>query len=278
MSIIKWHKKQVKKNLNMFGLSNYQGFWISFIKGLLFGAISIWFLSCNEQDVVKKDLTGAKTTTNFQSDYSVGVKGNCGTCKSTIEKAVKGLDFVKNAEWGSKTKILDVEFIDSVNFDLEALNSAINESGYETMNTTANQSAYDALPPCCKYDRNMVVYALKSEKAAKTTLIPETKTSGELQSDYSIGVKGNCGMCKSTIEKAVKGLDFVKNAKWGIVTKILDVEFTDSVNFDLEAINKAINKSGYETMNTTADQKAYDALPMCCKYDRNMVVYGSKSE
>ena len=164
MSFLKWHKKQVEKNLNMFGLSNYQGLWVSFIKGLIFGAIIMWFVSCNEQVVVKKAPTNeTKTTSELQSDYSIGVKGNCGMCKSTIEKAVKGLDFVENAEWGIKTKILDVEFIDSVNFDLEALNSAINQSGYETMNTTADQKAYDALPMCCKYDRNMVVYGSKSE-------------------------------------------------------------------------------------------------------------------
>ena len=165
MSFLKWHKKQVEKNLNMFGLSNYQGLWVSFIKGLIFGAIIMWFVSCNEQVVVKKapTITETKTTSELQSDYSIGVKGNCGMCKSTIEKAVKGLDFVENAEWGIKTKILDVEFIDSVNFDLEALNSAINQSGYETMNTTADQTAYDALPMCCKYDRNMVVYGSKSE-------------------------------------------------------------------------------------------------------------------
>ena len=165
MSFLKWHKEQVEKNLNMFGLSNYQGLWVSFIKGLIFGAIIMWFVSCNEQVVVKKasTTTETKTTSELQSDYSIGVKGNCGMCKSTIEKAVKGLDFVENAEWGIKTKILDVEFIDSVNFDLEALNSAINQSGYETMNTTADQTAYDALPMCCKYDRNMVVYGSKSE-------------------------------------------------------------------------------------------------------------------
>ena len=164
MSFLKWHKKQVEKNLNMFGLSNYQGLWVSFIKGLIFGAIIMWFVSCNEQVAVKKaPTTETKTTSELQSDYSIGVKGNCGMCKSTIEKAVKGLDFVENAEWGIKTKILDVEFIDSVNFDLEALNSAINQSGYETMNTTADQTAYDALPMCCKYDRNMVVYGSKSE-------------------------------------------------------------------------------------------------------------------
>ena len=164
MSFLKWHKKQVEKNLNMFGLSNYQGLWVSFIKGLIFGAIIMWFVSCNEQVVVKKPpTTETKTSSELQSDYSIGVKGNCGMCKSTIEKAVKGLDFVENAEWGIKTKILDVEFIDPVNFDLEALNSAINQSGYETMNTTADQTAYDALPMCCKYDRNMVVYGSKSE-------------------------------------------------------------------------------------------------------------------
>ena len=164
MSFLKWHKRQVEKNLNMFGLSNYQGLWVSFIKGLIFGAIIMWFVSCNEQVVVKKAPTNeTKTTSELQSDYSIGVKGNCGMCKSTIEKAVKGLDFVENAEWGIKTKILDVEFIDSVNFDLETLNSAINQSGYETMNTTADQTAYDALPMCCKYDRNMVVYGSKSE-------------------------------------------------------------------------------------------------------------------
>jgi len=182
MSFTKWHKNQVEKNLNMFGLSNYQGLWVSFIKGLIFGAIIMWFVSCNEQVVIKKapppndsvfvndqkftkmsHTKEAKTLTKFKADYSIGVKGNCGMCKSTIEKAVKGLDFVKNAEWGIKTKILDVEFIDSVNFDLEALNSAINLSGYETMNTTADQTAYDALPMCCKYDRNMKVYGSKSD-------------------------------------------------------------------------------------------------------------------
>ncbi len=164
MSFLKWHKNQVKKNLNMFGLSNYQGLWVSFIKGLIFGAIIMWFVSCNEQVVVKKPpTTETKITSELESDYSIGVKGNCGMCKSTIEKAVKGLEFVKNAEWGIKTKILDVEFIDSNNFNLNELNSAINESGYETMNTTAIQSAYDALPMCCKYDRNMEVYGSKSE-------------------------------------------------------------------------------------------------------------------
>mgnify|MGYP001160929272 CR=1 FL=1 len=173
MSFIKWHKNQVEKNLNMFGLSTYQGLWISFIKGLIFGAIIMWFVGCKEQVVIIDvpnpiegyDLNreGERVVTEIQSDYSIGVKGNCGMCKTTIEKAVKELDFVVDAEWGIGSKILDVKFNDPSNFDVDVLNSAITESGYETMNTSANQTSYDALPMCCKYDRNMEVYSSKSD-------------------------------------------------------------------------------------------------------------------
>jgi copper chaperone CopZ len=164
MSFINWHKNYVKKSLNMFGLSNYQGFWISFMKGLIFGAIIMWFVGCQEKVVIKNaPISNIDISTSTQSDYSIGVKGNCGMCKTTIEKAVKGLDFVENAEWGIQTKILDVEFSNSSIFDLEKLNIAITESGYETMSSTANQSSYDALPGCCKYDRNMEVYSPKSD-------------------------------------------------------------------------------------------------------------------
>ena len=166
MSFIKWHKNYVEKILNMFGLSTYQGLWISFIKGLILGAIIMWFVGCNEQVVIKKAPTSKISNDNKTSlvaDYSIGVKGNCGMCKTTIEKAVLDLEFVEEAEWGVKTKILDLKFNDSSNFDLDALNIAITEAGYETMNSTAIQSSYDALPGCCKYDRNMQVYSPKSD-------------------------------------------------------------------------------------------------------------------
>ena len=164
MSFIKWHKKQVEKNLNMFGLSNYQGFWVSFIKGLIFGAIIMWFVSCNDQVVIKKaPVAKSEVLTEMQSDFSIGVKGNCGMCKATIEKAVKELDFIVEAEWGIQSKILDLKFNNPAKFDLDKLNTAISESGYETMNTTAKQASYDALPMCCKYDRNMQVYSSKSD-------------------------------------------------------------------------------------------------------------------
>ena len=94
MSFIKWHKNYAKKSLNMFGLSTYQGFWISFIKGLILGAIIMWFVGCKETVVIKNAPKNLEVSNIESSDYSIGVKGNCGMCKYTIEQAVKDLDFV----------------------------------------------------------------------------------------------------------------------------------------------------------------------------------------
>ena len=164
MSFIEWHKKYIKSSLHIFGLSDYQGMWISFFKGIIFGACIMWCIGCKENVVVKNKATkvfeiSKEVSNTIGVDYSIGVKGNCGMCKFTIEQAVKDLDFVKNADWGIKSKILDISFKNSKNYDLDILNKAINDSGYETMNSTANQSAYDNLPGCCKYDRSMEVYS-----------------------------------------------------------------------------------------------------------------------
>ena len=159
MSYLDWHKKYVKSILNVFGLSNYQGMWISFFKGLIFGACIMWFIGCKKNVVVKNAPKKSEVSNIVSVDYSIGVKGNCGMCKFTIEQAVKNLDFVKEAEWGIQSKILDVSFKKSENYNLEVLNKSITDSGYETMNTTADQTAYDNLPGCCKYEREMEVYS-----------------------------------------------------------------------------------------------------------------------
>ncbi len=82
MSFTKWHKKQVEKNLNMFGLSTYQGFWISFIKGLIFGAIIMWFVGCKEQVVIKKAPT-AKLISPYAS--AVGSRKSKNVSRTTVK-------------------------------------------------------------------------------------------------------------------------------------------------------------------------------------------------
>ncbi|MBN4085565.1 cation transporter, partial [Flavobacteriaceae bacterium AH-315-B10] len=83
------------------------------------------------------------------------------------------------------------------------------------------------------------------------------------------GVRGNCGMCKATIEKAANSIEGVSSAVWDKDNKKIDVSYNASKT-NLKAIHNAIAASGYDTDNTTADQEKYNNLPGCCKYDKEM--------
>ncbi len=80
-------------------------------------------------------------------------------------------------------------------------------------------------------------------------------------------VSGNCEMCKSTIEEAVKSLNGVNVADWNVETKQMHVSFNiDKVSLD--KIHKTIAAAGYDTEKVKGDDNAYDKLPECCQYTR----------
>ncbi|MFH6768754.1 heavy-metal-associated domain-containing protein [Gaetbulibacter aquiaggeris] len=87
----------------------------------------------------------------------------------------------------------------------------------------------------------------------------------------SFGVRGNCGMCKKTIEKAVNSLEGISKANWDVDAKKMDVSFDDSKTNEM-AIHNAIAASGYDTEKVSADLDAYNGLPGCCQYDHDMVM------
>lgn len=97
-----------------------------------------------------------------------------------------------------------------------------------------------------------------------------TEMSKEIaMADVSFGVRGNCGMCKTTIEKAANSVEGVLNAKWDVDKKKIDVSFDDAKT-EAMAIHKAIAASGYDTEKVAGDVEAYDNLHGCCKYDHDM--------
>lgn len=89
--------------------------------------------------------------------------------------------------------------------------------------------------------------------------------------DISFGVRGNCGMCKKTIEKAVNAVDGVTKAVWDVDKKKIDVSFDDSKTDEM-AIHHAIAASGYDTEKVSGDLNAYKNLPGCCQYDHEMAM------
>ena len=83
-------------------------------------------------------------------------------------------------------------------------------------------------------------------------------------------VYGNCGMCETRIENAAKSVNGVTTAEWDKETKILKVSY-DKSKADNHKIQKAVAKVGHDTNMHKADDKVYNALPGCCKYDRKVV-------
>jgi copper chaperone CopZ len=83
----------------------------------------------------------------------------------------------------------------------------------------------------------------------------------------TIKVSGNCGMCKSRIEKAAK-VDGVSKAEWSDETKVLTLEY-DPAKVKSDDIQKKIAAVGHDTEKYKAEDKAYSGLPGCCKYDRS---------
>ncbi|WP_223033356.1 heavy-metal-associated domain-containing protein [Hanstruepera marina] len=109
----------------------------------------------------------------------------------------------------------------------------------------------------------------ETKKVEETTT---TEVSKEIaMTDLSFGVRGNCGMCKTTIEKAANSVEGVASANWDVDKKKIDVSFDDTKT-DVMAIHNAIAASGYDTEKVAGNEEAYKNLPGCCQYDHEMMM------
>ena len=95
------------------------------------------------------------------------------------------------------------------------------------------------------------------------------KTEQSSISMTTFGVRGNCGMCKSTIEKAANSVEGVSKANWIKDKKMIKVSFDSSKTNEM-AVQKAVAASGYDTEKVKGNLEAYNGLPGCCKYDHSM--------
>ena len=109
--------------------------------------------------------------------------------------------------------------------------------------------------------------------------IPAVETAEIITSDLTFGVRGNCGMCKSTIESATMSIEGVDTASWSTESKMISINVSTEINDQfINDIHNAIAKSGYDTELSTALDEDYDKLPMCCKYNREMVISSNDTE
>ena len=118
---------------------------------------------------------------------------------------------------------------------------------------------------------SMASVSCKSEAKKETKKVPTEVVKEIATTAISFGVRGNCGMCKRTIEKAANSVGGVMNAIWDVNQKKIAVSFDES-KIDAMAIHTAIAASGYDTEKVAGSEAAYKDLPGCCKYDHEMVM------
>ncbi len=116
----------------------------------------------------------------------------------------------------------------------------------------------------------LTAVACKNDPKKDTDSAVKTEASKDVAMvNISFGVRGNCEMCKSTIERAANGVEGVSKAVWDVDAKKIDVSFDDTKTNEM-AIHQAIANSGYDTEKVSANSESYKDLPSCCQYDHEM--------
>jgi copper chaperone CopZ len=103
---------------------------------------------------------------------------------------------------------------------------------------------------------------------AITALLSFTVVKAQIKNATSESVKiyGNCGMCKSTIEKA-GNVKKVAQVDWDKNTKMAKLTYDTSKTNQAEIL-KRIALAGYDSDQFLAPDDVYSKLPGCCQYDR----------
>ncbi|MCA8829322.1 heavy-metal-associated domain-containing protein [Hymenobacter pini] len=95
--------------------------------------------------------------------------------------------------------------------------------------------------------------------AQQTT--PKAKTGTET---LALKTSAVCDMCKARLEKSLAYEKGVESAKLDVPSKVLTVTYRPDKTTPA-ALRTAVQKTGYDADEVTADARAYDRLPDCCK-------------
>ena len=168
---------------------------------------------------------------NAQTSTKLKVSGNCGMCKSSIEKAAKSAG-AKTASWDMDAKLLTLIFDDKTNLD--KIETAIAAVGYDTEHKTTTKAAYDALHECCKYERDSIQIA----EIKKVTLVASGLT---------------CSMCSKAIFKALTKLDFVEEVKVDIEQSKFILTFKSGKTVVIDQIKAAVADAGFSVQSLVSE-------------------------
>ena len=100
-------------------------------------------------------------------------------------------------------------------------------------------------------------FAQKNDQNTLKTIASKTE---------SFKVFGNCELCQTRIETAVKE-EGASSASWDKDTKMLTVTY-DPSKTSRDKLSKKLASVGHDTEKYRAPDDVYDKLPACCHYER----------
>jgi periplasmic mercuric ion binding protein len=108
-------------------------------------------LGCNKTNRQENKTDSKKTEpSNIVKTATVSLLSiKCEMCVSTIKEALKKINGVQNVDVNLQGKIAMVKY-DQSSTDLQKIEQAISNTGYDANNVPRNRQAYENLPACCK--------------------------------------------------------------------------------------------------------------------------------
>ena len=97
---------------------------------------------------------------------------------------------------------------------------------------------------------------------AQTTPVAAAKTTGTTTTQFKTSAV--CDMCKARIEKSMAYEKGVQSAVLDVPSQVLTVTYRADKTTP-GALRAAVQKTGYDADELTAEARAYSRLPDCCK-------------
>ena len=116
--------------------------------------------------IVLLSYTSCDAQTKNQKTETVKIYGNCGMCKSTIEKAGNKKNQA-NVDWDKETKMATISY-DSLKTSKEEILKRIALVGYDSDIFLAPNDTYSNLAGCCQYERVEKTIAKMDETKMET--------------------------------------------------------------------------------------------------------------
>jgi copper chaperone CopZ len=218
----------------------------------------------------------------------VKIYGNCGMCKSKIDKA-GSLKNIAQVDWNKETKMATLSY-DANKTNQEEILKRIALAGYDSDIFLAPDKAYSSLDGCCQYDREAKV-SVKAEtktRMAEMTVsnpssVAQNQETNELQSvfeDYFLLkealVKGDGQLASAKSQELLTAITAVKMEALNMDVHMVWMKVLNSLTADAKSISvtkdikkqresfKSLSKNTYELIKVSklSEPVYYEYCPM----------------